>query len=480
MPHAWPSDRRLLTAALVVWAAVAAIGVAFSPPLGHDEAAFAIAARGDVPAGGWLYRSEGTVVLAGLGVALGAADWQLRIASAALSIALVIAAFAVGRAAFTARAGAWAAALVAGAHPMALRSAQLLSDLPAAACLLGGIAVLVGELDRPTRLAAPRGARDAGAEAGSEIGHGAGPDAGRGVGRDAGPRWRLVAAAPLLAAAFYLRYGSAPVIALALGAAGLIWWRAVAARPLRALATVAALAALLVPHLAHAHAVTGSALGILEVSAAMPRRAYVGEGLVTYVASNPFAFYGVLIAPVIVAGLVGLVRARRRAPWYLAIVALGQLVALGLQSHGQPRYVFVATILLAVLGVDAIAPLARPRLAAAIIAASWLHVVIGQVVVSREAAHSRAPIVEAARAIRGDAGGRPCAAVALLAPQLAWYSGCEVYVFRLQAVMPADRVRYIASFTRRPIDPAPLLAAQHLRATPIATGDPDARVWRLE
>src|SRR5947207_1929876 len=81
-----------------------------------------------------------------------------------------------------------------------------------------------GELDRPTRLAAPRGARDAGAEAGSEIGHGAGPDAGRGVGRDAGPRWRLVAAAPLLAAAFYLRYGSAPVIALALGAAGLIWW----------------------------------------------------------------------------------------------------------------------------------------------------------------------------------------------------------------------------------------------------------------
>ena len=307
----WLTTRRLALAALAAWLAVAALNLALGPPLGHDEAAFAVIARGEQPPGTWLYRSDGTVALARLGIALGGAPWQLRLASALLGASIVAAAFAVGRAAFSARTGAWAAAVIAGAHPMALRSAQLLGDLPAAACVLGGIAALAGELDR-----------------------------------EAGPRWRIAAAAPLFAAAFYLRYGSAPAIAVALAAAGLVWRRAIAARPLPALGVLAALAALAVPHLVRSHGATGSALGILEVSAGMPRRAYLGEGLVTYLTSEPLRFYGVLVAPVMAVGLLGLVRTRRRAPWYLAIVALGQLVALGLQSHGQSRYVFVAVVLL--------------------------------------------------------------------------------------------------------------------------------------
>lgn len=147
----WLTTRRLLLAALAGWLAVAVIGLVLGPPLGHDEAAFAVAARGDAPGAGWLYRSEGTVAIARIGVALGGAEWQLRLASAVLGAAIVVATFAVGRAAFCApigaqtgaETGAWAAALVAGAHPMALRSAQLLSDLPAAAAVLGGLAILV-------------------------------------------------------------------------------------------------------------------------------------------------------------------------------------------------------------------------------------------------------------------------------------------------------------------------------------------------
>jgi hypothetical protein len=442
----WLTTRRLVVAALAAWGGVAAIGLVLGPPLGHDEAAFAIVARGDQPVGAWLYRSDGTVALARLGVALGAADWQLRLASAALGAAIVIAAFAVGRAAFTARTGAWAAALVAGAHPMALRSAQLLGDLPAAAALLGGVAVLVGELERGTGL-----------------------------------RWRVVAAAPLLAAAFYIRYGSGPVIAVAIAAAGLVWWRAIAARPLPALAMLALLGALVIPHLVRSELATGSPLGILEVSAGMPRRAYVGEGLVTYLTSNPLQFYGVLLAPVMLAGLLGLVRTRRRAPWYLAIVALGQLVALGLNNHGQPRYVFAAAVLLAVIGVDAVARIGRPGLALAAVAAAWLGAAVTQVAVCRGTARSRAPIVRAADAIRADAGGRRCAAVAAVAPQVAWYSGCEVYLSQLlDAPMPADRARYAVAFAGGPIDLDRVVAVHHLRATPLATGDPDAQVWRLE
>lgn len=441
----WLTTRRLVSAAIAAWIAVAAIGVAIGPSLGHDEAAFAVAARGDA---GWLYRSEGTVTIARIGVAAGGADWQMRLASAVLGTGVVIAAFAAGRAAFDARTGAWAAAVVAGAHPMALRSAQLLGDLPATAALVGGIAVLVAELDR-----------------------------------DAGPRWRIVAAAPLFAAAFYLRYGSAPVIGLALGAAAL-WWRTVRARPAPVVALLGALALLVVPHVVRSMAATGEPLGILEVAAGMPRRTYLGEGLVTYLASNPFAYYGALVAPVMVAGLIGVWRTRRCAPWYLAIVGVGQVVLLGVQSHGQPRYVFVATVLAVVLGVDAVRRLAHGRarataVAAAAVAAAWIGVVVATVVVCRREELGRAPVVRAAMVMRDDAAGRSCAAIAALAPQLMWYSGCAVLPVGVDAVLPADRTRYAVWLRQWPIAVERVAAAQHARAAPIEV-DAAQGVWRLE
>lgn len=444
---AWLTDRRLLTAALVVWCVTALIGLVFGPVLGHDEAAFAITARGEAPPGEWLYRSDGTIAIAKIGIALGGAAWQLRLVSALVSPLAIVAAYAVGRAAFSARTGAWAAAVLAGSHPMVLRNAELLSDLPAMACVLGGIAVLVAEL-----------------------------------GREDGPRWRLVLAAPMFAAAFYVRYGSAPVVAFAIAVAGLLWWRAVVRRPLRVVAMVMVLAALLIPHLLRSREVTGTMLGILEVSRGMPRRAYVGEGLVTYLTSNPFLFYGFLTAPVMVAGLAGLVAARRKPAWYLGVVALGQIISLGLQSHAQPRYVFVATALLVVLGVEALSRSrwAWPRAALALVATSWLGVVVAMPLYYRHIDDARAPLIDASRAIRANSGDRPCAVVALIAPQLMWYSRCQVFVAGLLVdPMPADRDRYAASFTSWPIELAPILARQHLQATPIATQDRRAQLWLL-
>lgn len=443
----WLTERRLLTAALVVWGVVAVIGLVFGPSLGHDEAAFALAARGQQPPGAWLYRSDGTVAIARIGVALGGAAWQLRLASALLNGVALTAVYALGRAVFTPRTGAWAAAILAGSHPMVLRSAELLSDLPAMAGILGGIALLAGELDR-----------------------------------DDGPRWRIALAAPIFAAAFYLRYGSAPVIAFAIAVAGVLWWRAVLRRPVRALATVGLLALLIVPHLVRSVYATGAPLGILQVSANMPRRAYVGEGLVTYLTSNPFMFYGFLTAPVMVAGVIGVIGTRRKAHLYLAIIALAQILALGLQSHGQPRYVFVATALLVVLGVATLErhPRPRPHLALGLVAASWLGVVIAAPLYFRHLQDARAPILDAADALRVDSAGRPCAALALIVPQLMWYSPCGVFATGLIAApLPADRARYAVSFVRWPIDLAHLLAALHLQASPIPTRDPRAQVWRL-
>lgn len=446
-----PLERRALLAAVIAWSAVAVLGLALGPPLGHDEAAFAITARGDGPP--WLYRSVGVTAIAEIGVALGGAEWQLRLVSALLGTGIVVAAYAVGRAAFSPRTGAWAAMVIAGAHPMALRGPELLGDLPAAACVVAGLAMLVTELSR-----------------------------------DDGPRWRVVAAAPAFAAAFYLRYGSAPVIGLAGLAALLVWWRTILRRPLPVVVAAATFALLFVPHLLHARAATGTWLGILKVSAAMPRRAYVGEGLVTYLTANPFAFYGALVAPLMVLGLVGLVRrpVRARPSIFLGLVALGQIVALGIQSHAQPRYVYIATVLLVVLGVEAAQRLAPARLRGAalpLVVTAWIGLAIGAPLRSAYLTRERTPLVMAAAAVRADTGARPCLMVAWVVPQLIWYTRCAgLRVVSIDPLIPwpADRRTYAASLPLGRIAVEDLTAIHPAVVQPMAVAHPRATLWRLD
>jgi len=443
-----PAERRLLYAALAAWAVIAVVSLIVAPPLGHDESAFALMARGGAPA--WLYRSTGVITIAKIGVALGGSDFAMRIASAVLGLGLVVAVWAVGRAAFDDRVGAWAAAVVVGGHWMALRSVELIGDIPATACVLAGVAILARELRR-----------------------------------DRGPSWWLVAAGPAFAAAFYFRYGSIPVIGIAGVTAAVLWWRSIVARPLPVIAAAAVFAVLLVPHVLHSLDETGSPLGILDVSRKMPRREYVGEGLVTYVTSNPFYFYGGLVAPVMVAGLAGLVRlpASWRPSIFLGVVALGQLITIGIESHGQPRYVFVATALLVVLGVDAIARYARgryDRIALALVGCAWIAVAVAVVPYNRWLASERAPIVEAANAIVDDARGQPCVVAARAVTQLMWYSGCAhalVHPLAPPPAWPPARRRYVVSLPHLAIpDVAPLAA--HATLLPVAAER--TTVWRVD
>jgi len=196
MARSWTFERRLLAAALLAWIVVAIGNLVAGPLFGHDEAMFAVIARDGESSPLWLYRSRGVPLIAELGIALGGADWLVRLPFAALAVGFPLAVYAVGRAAFDARTGAWAAAVIAGSHQLLARNAQALGDVLAAAGVLAGIAIVVGELAR-----------------------------------DGGPRWRLLWAAPAFAVAFYTRYGSAPVIALAVLAAPLLWWRVVLRRP---------------------------------------------------------------------------------------------------------------------------------------------------------------------------------------------------------------------------------------------------------
>jgi len=429
--------------ALLAWLAIAITSLVTGPPLGHDEAAFGLAARGDGPA--WLYRSTGAIWIAKVGVALGGGEVALRLASALLGLGLVAATWLVGSR-LSPRAGGWAALVIAGAHPMTLRAAELIGDLPATACVLAGIAIMAGELSR-----------------------------------EAGPRWRLVWIAPLFAVGFYLRYGSAPAIAIAAVAALVLWPRRILRAPV--IAAVALFALLLVPHLLASLRATGSLLGILEMSAKVPRRAYVGEGLVTYLTANPFRFYGALIAPVAIAGLVALARPTRVRVFFVAI-ALGQLVAIGLQSHAQPRYVFVATVLLVAVGVDAITAVPwKPwleRAGAALVALAWLAALALVVPYNRWLARERAPLVAAARAIDADGTGA-CAFACRVVTQLSWYTGCEGMLLREVPALPrltAPR-SYVVSIPHAGIAIAPIAAEQGATAGAVPTGDDEAHVWRL-
>jgi hypothetical protein len=448
----WTFERRLLGASVVGWLVVAAMNLAAGPALGHDEAAFANVAQGDPLE--LLYRSRGVTALARIGLALGGAEWQLRLASAVIGVSVVLAVFAIARAVFDARTGAWAAAVIAGAHPMLHRSAELLGDLPATAGILAGMAALAGELSRP-----------------------------------GGARWRIVLAAPAFAAAFYMRYGSAPVIAVAAAAALVLWWRALWMRPWPVVVTAVVFAALLIPHGLHSLRATGTLLGVLRWSSGVPRREYWGEGLVTYVTSNPFMYYGALAAPVMIAGLFGLARTfRSRAPWYLASVAVGQLLTIGIASHGQPRYVFVTVSLLVVLGVATLRAvvlahgrLAHGRLALTAVGLAWLAVAITAIPLALTIGHSREAITAAAATIRAHLTGARCVVVARQAPQLRWYTHCWVVIepsFEPGYFLP-EYDRYVVSTPYGVLDGATFAAPVGATAIELPTGNRDAHVWTI-
>jgi len=412
-----------LAGALAVWLA--------APPLGHDEAQYAIAAR-DVLAGEpvrWLYLSVGMDAIALPGVLAGGGELALRLVPMAIGLAFVLAAARLARGAFGEAAAAWTIAVLAASFPIARRAAELLSDLPAAACLLAAAALLVTELAR-----------------------------------EPAPRRRLLLAAPCLAAAFYLRYGSALAIAAIGGAALVAGWRALLRRPWIALAAIALLALLLVPHLLASSAATGSALGVLRTSSDVLGAPPPGRALATYVTANPLLYYGPVAAPAMLAGLAAIRRGRDRRVLLLWLMAVGDIVAVGMMPIPQARYIFFGIVLLVILGVDELGrwtsacrpPVRRAlgRGAAAAVALAWLGAAIALYRLPGLRRESMAGTLAAVAAIRDDARGAPCEVIARHTTQLQWYTGCvAVYAAELETL--ARRRVYLVHEPGRPDQPEP-------------------------
>jgi hypothetical protein len=169
--------------------------------------------------------------------------------------------------------------------------------------------------------------------------------------------------------------------------------------------------------------------------------------------------------------------------------SLGQLGLLGLQSHAQPRYVFAAVALLAVLGVAAVrrydagrartAGPAGSRLALALVAAAWLGCLIASAVRNTRIAERRATVTIAAAALRADASGRSCVAFSDAAHYiLEWYARCEAVdsAGSATAALEPGRASYFVSVPYGPRDGAGF-AGRASRELP--TGAARGRVWKL-
>jgi len=410
-------DRLLFAFALVAWCVAIIAQLAIAMPLRHDEAAYVVGAQRWLSGAPnvWLYRSIGTELLTLPGVAANASPAWIRIVPSLFTLLVPVGAWALARAAFPGRnVGGWAAAVIASAHPMLLVVADILGDLPAAGLILVGLAILLREIERPS--------------------------------------WRLALAAVACAAGFYVRYGSVPALVAIAGATVICY-----PRP-RALALLAAATIVLaLPHVWFSHVQTGATLGVLEVAASSTKLDYLGQGLVTYLTSNPLLLFGVLVAPVMLLGVVGTIAIRERPARYLGLVAIATLVLLGLRSHAQPRYAFLVVALLVVVGVAMLARsiaahLRAQQILAVAIAIVGASCVLWTIRTQRARIAKPAQIAALGQAIRRDSAGAPCRLEAVRTPQLVYYSGC---VPSHWPDAPATGRLYIVSLPDHPVEPRP-------------------------
>jgi hypothetical protein len=433
-------DLGLFGAALLLLAVALARQIAVAAPFGHDEAIYAGGGRellDDTPSSAYdLHRSVGMKALAAAGLVIDDAEWAPRLLVLLCSLAFLVAFRALGSHALGPWPATWAAAAMVTSFGIQRRGAEILSDVPSLLLLVLVLLVIVRELGR-------------------------GGDGGR-------PAPGLLVAAPIAAAAFYLRYGlSTSLVGIGMAAA-MVWWRPIVTGRRVVLATAALFALLLAPHVVDSVRATGAPLGILQISGDAAHRDYLGQGLVQF----PLVFVleggPVLVALVCIGAVHGarrLVRMRRqrrharvpaedRVIAFLWLASTFQILVTGLLAHAEFRYFFFGVSGLTLVGAHAVCGWAAGRdrrlgaIAAAAIflaAAVTHHINIGRYTRLREV---RQVLVDAAAQVRAAAGGQTCAALTRRSPHIGWYSGCKALPLSARPAELDGERRFFVQFAR--------------------------------
>jgi len=201
----------------------------------------------------------------------------------------------------------------------------------------------------------------------------------------------------------------------------------------------------LIPHFVFATSETGSPLGIILFTADVAGREFIGEGLVDYflLMGWPLAAYiGPIAAVFFLWWLIadwGAMSARIRC-LFLMIPAVGQVLILGVLSHGEGRFIFfplAVTIIGGVTGATVVLRRWRPTTSRAV-SLGLVVLLIGSLAMSavhvRRTVESRATATEvleaAAEEIQGVAGDESCGVMTSYFPQMTYLSECSTQFFR--------------------------------------------------
>ena len=422
-----PLEQAAVVGILGVVAIAAAWLIGQAMPLGWDEAVYASRSRSlltDTPSSTWaIYRAPGLPVIGLIGGSFGFTDANLRAVALVMSLGALAMAWAFARLLWGRFAAVVALLTIVGSPVVIAELVLFHTDLPAAGLLLALMLLVWHEFERR-------------------------PEPGR----------LLLAAAPLAALAFYVRYGSIlPIGGIAI-AAVLLWHRAMLRHPRLVGGTIAFVAVLFAPHIIEAIVRTGSPLGIISSAGEQVDTAEPAETAARYLSWLPAQLAHRLGFVVMVAGLVhgaivavdalrrrDVTPATRRYLWLYIPVGV-TTVGLVLQSHPEQRYVLFPVILAIIAGAGAVAAGVawlrdRPGLAqrqgvldAALLGGLVLVAIVAGsvgarrvVAIERESDDSRwLPAV--GRAIGADSD-RQCAVVTSVPPIIEWYSRCAAEQF---------------------------------------------------
>ncbi|MEP6638093.1 MAG: glycosyltransferase family 39 protein [Chloroflexota bacterium] len=410
---------------LAVVGAGSAAAALHSGALTWDESVYASQARSlvtDVPSAGFeIYRPPGLPLIGLLTAPFGFGDASLRLTAVGLGLLSLLLLWALARSIYGPTAALVALVGIVGSPVLLAELRMFHNDLPSVALLLLLMLLLWHEFEvrpEPSRL--------------------------------------VLTAGVIAAAAFYLRYGTAPAIAGIAIAALLVWPGKVRHHPRLMGATIAIGIALLLPHLVESMVRLGSPLGIITSAADQVNTTGPIVSTWQYLRWLPRQIAGtatVLIiaaAIAIVAAVIHSVRERRLAPGsrqliWLMVAATIASVGTVLVSHAERRYVLFPLGLVAIAGSASVVAWLRALLAGAVPTRRRLAIaglVVALVVqvgavgylerreIIRADRHTAGYrwAIEVGQAIAADAHG-PCQVWTTLRPIVGWNSGCATPAF---------------------------------------------------
>ena len=381
--------------------------------LNHDESAYALKAKHwlyGTPETGWgLHRGVAMSAYGYIALSVGGEEPLLRVLGLVAIVGYAGGSWALASAMGRGWVGPIAGVAAVSGPAILRRATEYLSDIPSSALLLVCMTIVwwqFGDQRRPT--------------------------------------YRLLWLLPVAWLAFYIRYKSVLSFGLIGVAILVLWWGKVRERPGPAIAVALLGLTGLIPHFMFASSETGSPLGILTFTGQAAGREFYGEGLVDYamLLAWPLAGFVGPLAFVLFFWWLGATRSdvsQRTRALFLAIPAVGQVLLLGVVSHGEPRFVFfplALTVVGAMLGLQYF--LARSSGRGWSTAAVGLSVVlIGSLALSiasvRRSVEGRIlatqPVELSAESIE-EASLGSCGAMTSYLPQITFYSECFTAPFR--------------------------------------------------